>query len=137
MRRTIWLGPLYLFTSVSPVEADPFETLSSSHWAEACANSGTREAENWFLFHEREWCEEMIGDHGRVISTCFAVIWSPAGPSRWRADFTDDTRVNFAELVSPNRLSIYEDKEGHRHQLHILGRANHFEGTLTHRIKCK
>lgn len=79
----------------------------------------------------------MIGDHGRVISTCFAVIWSPAGPSRWRADFTDDTRVNFAELVSPNRLSIYEDKEGHRHQLHILGRANHFEGTLTHRIKCK
>lgn len=137
MQRSIWLGLLYLFTSVSPVEADPFETLSSSLWAEACAHSGTREAENWFILHEREWCEEFIGDHGRVISTCSAVRWSPAGPSRWRANFIDDERAYLAELISPNRLSIYERKSGSRQQLHILGRAKHFESARTHRKKCQ
>lgn len=87
MHRSIWLGLLCFFTSVSPLKADPFETLSSSQWSEACARPGTLEADAWFLFRNTEWCEEFIGDHGRVISTCFAVNWMPAGPSRWGGKF--------------------------------------------------
>lgn len=137
MRHLIGIGLICTAFSAMPLQADPFDALSSSHWAEACARSGTQEAEAWFFFREREWCEEFVGDHGRVISTCFAVAWERAGPSRWAAVFTEDPVTYHAELVSPNRLSIYEDRDEQRHQLYVLGRAEQFEDVATHRIKCK
>ena len=138
LRRLAKFIPLVLFIMPAGiVKADMVDLLSESLWAEACACPGTGEATRWVALNHDEWCEEFVGDFGRVHSFCRPVSWEPLGANRLRVLFLDDETEWFVELVTPNRLSVFSEQTGHYRQETVLGRARVNETIETLHIECR
>ena len=120
-----------------PANADMVDMVSGSLWAEACAKAGVREADRWVALSRKEWCEEFVGDFGRVHSWCRQVVWKDVGANRLRVVFTKDETTWNVELVTPNRLSVFSESDGELKQEARLGRARINPYVETIGVECR
>lgn len=134
--RTAALAFLVLTTTV-PAQADMIDFIAESMWSEACAHPDTREGARWIALTRTEWCEEFVGDFGRVHSMCRPIVWTPGEANRFQVLYTDTNVLHTVELVAPNRLSITFMAEGGRVQQSVLGRARVNPNVETLHVQCR
>lgn len=120
-----------------PARADMIDFITGSLWSEACAEPGTREADRWVALSRAEWCEEFVGDFGRVHSMCRPVNWTYAETNRFQVLFTDDHVMQNVEVVAPNRLSVFSIDDGKYVQETVLGRARVNPNIETLHVECR
>ncbi len=140
MRRVTMLGVMLglMPAWAVPARADLLDLLAGSLWAEACAVPGTREADRWVALSRDRWCEEFVGDFGRVHGNCLPVFWQPAGVNRLRAVFHEGGTEWILELVTPNLLSVFSrDGAGDSRQEMVLGRARANPEVATLHVQCR
>jgi hypothetical protein len=123
--------------SASMVKADMVDLISESPWAEECSYPGVREATRWVVVARNEWCEEFVGDFGRVHSVCRPLSWEPLRANRLRVVFLDDGTEWFVELTTANRLSVFSEQHGRYRQETVLGRARVNETIETLHLECR
>ncbi len=129
-----------LLSSPSPVEAGEdalVDIIADSVWSEECESPARKdgEAASWTVFSQTEWCEEFVGDFGRVHSRCRPVKWRHAGANRYVATFGDDGESLIVELVAPNRISVFDRQAGR--QIALMGRAVRNERVETLHLRCR